>query len=150
MKLAEALILRVDTQKRIAALRERLTSNAKVQVGDTPAEDPEELMRELDRLTGTLIGLISDINRTNAATVVDGKNLADMLAERDARATQASIIRDFLKEASNKVDRYSAKEIATASTVNVAAKQKELDALSQSIRQLDTRIQGLNWTTDVL
>ena len=39
MKLAEALILRADCQKRIAQLKSRLLVNAKVQEGDAPASN---------------------------------------------------------------------------------------------------------------
>ena len=42
MKLAEALILRADLQKRIDQLRVRLNNNAKVQENDEPSEKPEE------------------------------------------------------------------------------------------------------------
>ena len=142
MKLAEALILRADIQKNIAQLRERLMLNAKVQEGDSPAENPEELMT-------ALIDLVRRINRTNAMPLADGVRIADLLAERDALTTQAKILREFLKEASAKTDRYSAKEIAIMSTVNVADKQKETDLLAKRIRELDTRIQGLNWTTEL-
>ena len=38
MKLAEALILRSDLQKRIEQLRVRLNNNAKVQENDEPSE----------------------------------------------------------------------------------------------------------------
>jgi ABC-type hemin transport system substrate-binding protein len=48
MKLAEALILRADTQKRIEQLKQRLNANARVQQGEKPAEDPKKLMTELD------------------------------------------------------------------------------------------------------
>ena len=48
MKLAEALILRADLQKRLEQLRQRLILNAQVQEGEQPAEDPESLLRELD------------------------------------------------------------------------------------------------------
>ena len=81
--------------------------------------------------------------------LADGVRIADLLAERDALTTQAKILREFLKEASAKPDRYSAKEIAIMSTVNVADKQKETDLLAKRIRELDTRIQGLNWTTEL-
>ena len=47
MKLAEALHLRADLQKRIAQLGERLQANAKVQEGDEPSEDPALLLSEL-------------------------------------------------------------------------------------------------------
>ena len=48
MKLAEALNLRADLQKKITQLKERLLTNAKVQEGDKPSEAPEELLNELD------------------------------------------------------------------------------------------------------
>ena len=149
MKLAEALIGRVELQKKIASLRERLMLNAKVQSGDTPAEDPESLLRDLETATADLVTLIQQVNKTNVNTLVDGRTIADLLTERDARTTQAKIIRDFLKEASEKADRYSRKEIATISTVNVAEKQKYLDQLSKSIREMDTKIQELNWITEI-
>lgn len=150
MKLAEALIQRSDIQKNIAQLRERLILNAKVQQGDSPAENPEELMTALASQTAAFILLVQRINRTNAAPLAGGIRIADLLAERDALTTQAKILREFLKEASAKTDRYSAKEIAIISTVNVAAKQKEVDQLSKNIRELDTHIQNLNWTTELL
>ena len=68
MKLAEALSLRADLQRRIAALRERLKKNARVQEGDTPAEDPMELLAELNADTDDLEGLMASINLTNCET----------------------------------------------------------------------------------
>ena len=66
MKLAEALILRADCQKRIAQLKSRLLTNAKVQEGDKPAETPQELIAELGRVSNELLDLIKRINRTNS------------------------------------------------------------------------------------
>ena len=40
MKLAEALSLRADLQKRISQLEVRLKNNARIQEGEEPAEDP--------------------------------------------------------------------------------------------------------------
>ena len=48
MKLAEALSLRADLQKRLAQLKVRLVNNAKVQEGELPSEAPEDLLTELD------------------------------------------------------------------------------------------------------
>ncbi|WP_298058836.1 DIP1984 family protein, partial [uncultured Campylobacter sp.] len=58
MKLAEALILRVDIQKRIEQLKSRLADNAKVQEGEKPSEEPKALLAELDALTSELERLI--------------------------------------------------------------------------------------------
>ena len=62
---------------------------------------------------------------------------------------QAAILRAFLAGAAAKVDRYSQKEIALLSTVDVAAKQKEVDALARKIRNMDLKIQEKNWLTEV-
>jgi hypothetical protein len=48
MKLAEALILKADCQKKIEQLRIRLINNAKVQEEETPSEISEELLNELE------------------------------------------------------------------------------------------------------
>src|SRR5438876_6943000 len=89
MKLAEALILRADCQKRIAQLKSRLLVNAKVQEGDAPAETPQELIAELGRVSNELLDLIKRINRTNAATAfAGGGTISDALAERDVLALQ--------------------------------------------------------------
>jgi len=65
MKLAEALMLRADIQKRIDQLKQRLLRNVKVQEGDRPAENPEALLSELERLLSELRQLIQRINKTN-------------------------------------------------------------------------------------
>jgi hypothetical protein len=89
MKLAEALILRADCQKRIAQLKSRLLTNAKVQEGDKPAETPQELIVELGRVSNELLDLIKRINRTNSATAFAGRGtISDALAERDVLALQ--------------------------------------------------------------
>ncbi|WP_353936777.1 hypothetical protein [uncultured Fusobacterium sp.] len=33
--------------------------------------------------------------------------------------------------------------------MDVGKKQKEIDKLSKKLRELDTKIQGLNWTTEL-
>ena len=81
MKLANALSQRSELQTRIRQLEDRLDNNAQVQEGEQPAEDPMELLRELEAEYARLEELISAINRTNNATQVgDGTALSDLLA----------------------------------------------------------------------
>lgn len=154
MKLAEALTLRADLQKRLAQLRERLKRNAKVQEGDTPAEDPHTLLAELDTATAELEDLIGRINLTNCRAVSNWNGvemtLTELIARRDALTLKIAALRDFLAEASSKTDRYSSKEIRILSTVPVAEQQKQLDALSRDLRLLDTELQRMNWTVDLI
>lgn len=150
MRLAEALNLRADINKRISQLGERLRANAKVQEGDTPAENPEELLAELDRLTEELEELMGRINLTNSKTVSDGVSLTEMIAKKDTLTLKSGILRKFLAEASTKVERYSSKEIKILSTVNVAELRTKSDKLSEELRLLNVKIQELNWTTELL
>lgn len=149
MKLAEALNLRADLQKRIANLRERLIKNAKVQEGDTPSEDPNMLLNELNDNIIELENIIKLINKTNSSTYIDNESISDIIAKRDTLGLKLSILRSFISESADKIERYSNKEIKILSTVNVAEKQKEIDNLSKEYRLIDTKLQGLNWTTDI-
>ncbi|MBC7924923.1 MAG: DIP1984 family protein, partial [Bryobacteraceae bacterium] len=83
MKIAEALALRADLQRRLEQLKQRLVKNARVQEGDIPEEDPVELQSELEKSAQELKVLIQRINRTNAASRFGTGTLADSLAERD-------------------------------------------------------------------
>ncbi|MGL4452318.1 MAG: DIP1984 family protein [Sarcina sp.] len=150
MKLAEALNLRADLQKRIASLKDRLVKNAKIQEGDAPSEDPSLLLNELDLNINELESVIKAINKTNSSTYIDGESISDMIAKRDTLGLKLSVLRTFLSNASDKIDRYSNKEIRILSTVNVAEKQKQIDNLSKDYRLIDTKLQGLNWTTDIV
>lgn len=71
MKIAEALLIRSDMQKKLAQLKGRIKANVKVQEGDTPSEDPNELMIDASQLITELTVLIERIHRTNAVAQTD-------------------------------------------------------------------------------
>ena len=150
MKLAQALILRSDTQKRIEQLKVRLLSNAKTQENESPSEDPKLLLKELDKLTSELFRLICSINLTNSSAKFDGISLTEMIAKKDALSLKANVLREFATSASQKVDLYSNSEIKILSTVDVAALQKQVDALSKEIRELEMKLQEANWSVDLV
>ena len=150
MKLATALSERADLQKRIADLANRLKMNAKVQDGEVPSEDPEVLLKELDKDFIRLEELIARINHTNNVTKKGDVTLTDFIARRDCLAERIKIMRAFLDSASEKVTRYSKTEIKIKSTVPVAELQKEVDKLSKDLRETDETIQEINWTTELI
>ncbi len=150
MKLASALSQRADLQKRLAQMQDRLNNNAKVQEGDTPAEDPTALLVEMNDDFVQLEKLMTLINRTNSSTVVKGKTLTAWIAERDCLRQKIGMMRSFLNAASAKTDRYSQKEIRVTSTVPVADLQKQLDDLCGRLRLVSDTIEEANWTVDLL
>ncbi len=150
MKLATALSERADLQRRLSELETRLNNNAKVQEGESPAEDPKLLLQEMDGMLIRLEELIYRINRTNSETGAGADSLTALLARRDVLQKRLQMLRGFLSNASAKVDRYARTEIKIHSTVEVSKLQKDVDRLSKELRELDERIQELNWTTELL
>ncbi len=82
MKLAEALILRADSQKRLAQLRDRLGRNALVQEGESPAEPPAGLLAEYEQVaaqwpkeTTITTGIITTRRPLQLSLVAEGDRL---------------------------------------------------------------------------
>lgn len=150
MKLAEALQERADLDRRLSQLEMRLSSNALVQEGEKPAEQPEKLLKELDGCLARQQLLVTKINLTNTQTQSELGTLTELLAKRDAMKKRINILQSFLQTASHIAGRASRSEIKVMSTVNVEQLQDSLDEYSKKLRELDNHIQMLNWQTDLL
>ena len=150
MKLAEALVLRADHQRRLEELKQRLIRNAKVQEGDRPAEDPQELLKQFETLASELISLIQRINRTNTTSRLGDGSLTDALAHRDVLRLRQGVYRDLAQAASVVQSRVSKSEVKFKSAVDVAEMQKRADVIAKDHRELDARIQEANWRIDLI
>ncbi len=135
----------------IQQLRERLARSARTQEGDTAPENPQELLAEVSRVIADWQTLVKQINRTNAQTAFDdARTLTDALADRDALATEHSILTNLLAQASGQATpQYGFNSIKYFRTFEVAEVQKRADDLARNFRDLDSRIQALNWNTDL-
>lgn len=150
MKLAEALAIRKDKQKKIEQLKSRVLNNVRIQEGDTPSENPKELMSEMDACLNDLFTLIFKINKTNMNTVSDDRTITEMMAERDVLSMRVSSLRDIFNKASESQDRYSRSEIKMVTTIDIKPLGKQIDELSKQLRELDMKIQALNFTTELM
>ena len=99
MKLAEALVLRADHQKRLEQLKTRMLRNAKVQEGQQAAEDPVALVDEFEALSAELVDLITRINLANSTIRVDGRTMTRALAEREILKHRQAMYRDLAQAA---------------------------------------------------
>ncbi len=150
MKLAEALQERADLDRRIQQLQQRLANNAIVQEGEAPAEDPAELLTELDGCMDNLEQLIARINLTNCRTMLEGKSLTECLARRDVLKWKLGAYREMANIASQAGHRATRTEIKLLSTVDVKGLQKQADQMARELRLLDNAVQAANWTTDLM
>lgn len=151
MKLAEALAERSDCQNRMEEIRKRLIRSARVQEGEQAAEDTTELLAQSDRIFARLLELVSAINRTNSKTAFDDqRTISDAIAERDVVGKRRDFLTGIAEAASTRQDRYSKSEVRFIATVSVGKLQTEADQLAKKYRELDTRLQELNWKTELI
>src|SRR6266568_7045520 len=95
MKLAEALSLRADLQKKIASLRERAVSCARGQEGEEVTEDANGLLAEALVLVVQQEELIKQVNRTNGSVSLNGGTLTDAIAQRDSLGAQHKLVTEI-------------------------------------------------------
>ena len=132
MKLAEALQERADLNSKINELRCRLGNNATVQEGEAPAEDPAELIFQLDECVARLEKLIARINAANCATVTEKGTLTELIAHRDCLNLKLSAYRSVINDASCLAQRATRTEIKIQSAVDVKSLRNRRTALQKS------------------
>ena len=151
MKLAEALSVRSDRQKRMLQLTERVKANALVQEGDSPGEKAEDLLAEFSQVADEFESIVSRINRTNlAVNISDGRTLTEAIARRDTLKFHINIWRQAADAAAVRQIRGTKSEIRLVSVINVREAREKADLFSKELRELDTKIQAANWTNDLL
>ncbi len=155
MTLAEALVERKGLKERLDSLEERLAVNVHVQEGDTPAETPEALLAQVDAAIADLERLIVAINRANLAARLPGEegwSLMEAIARRDMLTLRQGILEQTINMTRMARQRgvVTRSEVRTIVTVDVAAMQKEIDALAKERRALDMRLQAANWSVQLI
>lgn len=151
MKLAEALIERKALKTKMEELKSRIYKNAQSQEGDEPAEQPLELLSQLQEELSKFEKLVIRINKTNNDTLLDDKStLMEALTKRDMLKFEHFILSNLATKATPATDRYSNREIKFVSTIDVKEIRKKADDIAKQYRKLDVKIQEKNWLTDLM
>lgn len=152
MKLAVALQERNDLNQKIAQLKYRLELNAVVQEGEKTAENPEELLEELNKCYKKLEVLIARINKTNCThqTSYDNLTITELIAKKDVLTSKINSYQSIINTASNLVGRVSRSEIKVLSNVDVKKIQKEIDKMSKELRIVSNTIEEANWNIEII
>jgi hypothetical protein len=153
MKLAEALILRADRKERFEQLRSRAQAIARYQEGEQPPEDANALVQQAQEVLDEFEDLIRRINLTNSSSAVaSGATLTAALAERDVLRLRYSLLTSVADAASGKgqVGRHMRSELKFLAAVPVPELRERANEVAKRHRELDTEIQGANWTVDLV
>ncbi len=150
MKIAEALQERKDLQRKIQQLSSRISSSALVQEGETPLENPQNLIEELNKSVDRLNYLIKAINITNGSISVNGKRIIEIISELSTLKIKLDIYRTIANEASRINERVSGTEIKLVCAISVEDLRKQIDAMEEQYRTLDNTLQQSNWLYDLI
>jgi hypothetical protein len=150
MKLAEALARRAELKERFNELSARADESARTQEGDEPAEDSLALLAESDRVADEFERLIRQINATNLATEVEaGLTMTGALARRDVLRMRRRVRAGLADAGVARADRWTRSEIKMIPKVDVRQLRSEADRMAAELRELDTRIQEVNWSVEL-
>ncbi|SDW04364.1 DIP1984 family protein [Aequorivita viscosa] len=146
MKLAEGLLLRADLMKKIEHLQNRIRPVLIVSDDKQPQEDPEKLLAQLRQAIQDLETIVVRINKTNNETIVEGEGLLmEALAKRDSLKMLAEKLRTI---------RYAAQinnsgDANLKTTISIKKLQIEMDQTGRAFREIDSKIQEINWLTEL-
>lgn len=146
MKLAEGLLLRSDLIKKIEHLQNRIRPVLVVSKDRVPQEDPNKLLAQLRNTIQELQSLVIRINKTNNETQVAGEGtLMEALAKRDAMKMLSEKLRNIRYAA--QINNTGDTELKT--TIDIKNLQIEMDQTGRAFRELDSKIQEINWLTEL-
>lgn len=144
MKLAEGLLLRADLIKKIEHLQNRIMPVLIVSDDRLPQEDPNKLLAQLRKTIQDLEILIIRINKTNNVTVVEGEGLLmEALAKRDSLKLVSEKLRNIRRSAQI----FNTGDSNLKTTINIEKLQIEIDQAGRAFREIDSKVQEINWLT---
>jgi len=147
MKLAEALLQRADLQRKIDQLTARILPNLIVHNQANPQEDPTKLLAKLREAVKQFEQIVVKINNTNIQTrLPDGRSLMEGLAQRDA----LKLLQEKMRQVRQSSVIHSHGYNNQTTTLKFTSIQSEIDQIGRAFREIDTIIQGLNWSTDLI
>lgn len=150
MKIAEALALRASVQKNLGWIKDQFKNNARVTAGRRPVEEPDELLQRMDIEARHLERLLTRINRTNLAVRdSQGVTLTELLARRDALRARQSIVVEAYQQGSSG-DGYLRNDAETVPALDMRALRERVGEVNTAVREINLRIQQLNWQADLL
>ena len=146
MKLAEGLLLRADLMKKIEHLQNRIRPVLIVSDDKLPQEDPEELLAQLRKAVQNLENIVVRINKTNNETMVEGEGLLmEALAKRDSLKMLSEKLRNIRYAA--QINNSGDNNLKT--TISINKLQIEMDQTGRAFREIDSKIQEINWLTEL-
>lgn len=151
MKLAEALVLRADLQKKLENLKKRLANSVRKLDDIQVIEDPAALKLEADESITVLYSLIDLIYRTNQSVILPSRqSMVTVLAKRDELVERRKLLDYIINKSLLDSGLYFNERGKWQPAIDISAYQKQMDDIAMQIRRLNLDIQQTNWQVDLV
>ncbi len=145
MKLGEAVLLRADLLKKIEQIQHRIKPNLVVEESKEPQEDPVKMLAQLRNATQEYTALVIKITKTNYTTKVEKfDNVMNAIARKESMQLLLSRLKT-IRQGSQITSSYD----EPRATLNINNLQSEIDKLEIDLREINSVIQEINWTTEL-
>lgn len=153
MRLAEALILRKYNKEQLESFQHEISSILFVAEGQEPEENIYEMLDSLAELTSKQIQLISDIEKTNALTEIEGiGSIAKALTIRQMLSQKQRIINALCEsiQYGRSDRRIGIGQGSDVQTISIVELKEISNEIGKSLRELEVKLQQTNWSTELV
>ena len=153
MLLAEALLRKAVLKKEIEALEQRMCESARVPQDEEPVDDYLVLLGSFREKIAELDDMSLRILTTNSSTAFkEGETISQAIIRRDSLKRVVSMYNKLLSAASGSGGRgfYSSRDVKYKRVVDMDKARADMDNAAMQYRDLDVKLQQLNWNTELL
>lgn len=145
MKLAEALVLRADLQKKLENQKKRLANSVRKLDDIQVIEDPAALKLEAEETITVLYSLIDRIYHINQSVILpSGQSMVTVLAKRDELVERRKLLDYIINKSLPDNGLYFNERGKWQPAIDISAYQKQMDDIAMQIRRLNLDIQQTN------
>jgi len=152
MLLAESLLRKAVLKKELEALEQRMSESARIPQDEEPADDYLVLLREYSEKENELREMNLRILATNNNAVFrEGETISQAIIRRDSLKRVVSMYNKLLSAAiGSGRGMFASRDIKYRRIVNMDKVRSEMDKTAIQYRDLDIKLQQLNWNTELL
>ena len=153
MFLAEALLRKAALKKELDALEQRMSESARIPHDEEPADDYLVLLADYNDKEGELLEINRRILATNNNTEIrQEETISQAIIRRDSLKRVVSMYNKLLNAATGSGSRglFSSRDVKYKRVVDMDKVRSEMNKAAMQYRDLDIKLQQLNWNTELL
>jgi hypothetical protein len=152
MFLAEALLKKAVLKKELEALEQRMSESARIPYDAAPVDDYLILLNSYRSKESELLEISLRILATNSSTEFrEGETISQAIIRRDSLKCAVNMYNKLLGAATGGGrGLFSNRDVKYKRVVDMDMLRANMDNTAMQYRELDVKLQQLNWNTDLL